>query len=643
MSNKFSLSEPRLPSVEEFKRLAFLFLIIAVLWSYLNLFLSQAIEMTTQVSRSVILPDSGLESNKSYYSLKSILRYVGGAILVAFILIQNELKHVIKPILYFDAITNSFKKNGAVLDIWKNVYKQTFANWEKYITTLFAIVIFLVLTLWSEGSDLSARSQVPIFLIGGSILTAFLLLKDELQTLFVMILKSIASPNHAREIWETSWKTVTTTVISVVIFLFFVLNAVYFPVIVNNLSMLLSFFVVGAILFSWNLMNKELSNPAIAARQVTAFGFLLALPLILYLILRLMILVRTDPSWDLTLDFMQDTAGFNITNWPDQVDIVNATRWEFYRAGMINAIRAVLVSIFFCTFVGLIVGVTRLSNNSVAASIATVYVEIFRNFPLAVLLFLTSSVLGQTLPQFREEVDFLDMAYLSNQGIWLPIPLVYSKFGLSNLYWCIVCIVFFWLFTKYEDWNGFDDSEKGIRRRIVLWTMVIAITLGLALGGGIDYPHYLKPSSSPGSWYVEGGFEITPAFIAMVTALTLYTSAHVAEIVRGSIQSLPRGQIEAAISLGLTPFQRLRLVILPQALRSMIPSLNNQYLNVWKNSSLALIVAYNDFFYVNLVIVNKVGKAVPSFLLLLVTYQAGSLLISGFMNFYNSQVTKVKI
>ena len=111
MSNKFSLSEPRLPSVEEFKRLAFLFLIIAVLWSYLNLFLSQAIEMTTQVSRSVILPDSGLESNKSYYSLKSILRYVGGAILVAFILIQNELKHVIKPILYFDAITNSFKKS----------------------------------------------------------------------------------------------------------------------------------------------------------------------------------------------------------------------------------------------------------------------------------------------------------------------------------------------------------------------------------------------------------------------------------------------------------------------------------------------------------------------------------------------------
>jgi len=643
MSSKFSLSEPRLPSVEEFKHLAFLFLIVAILWSYLNLFLSQAIEMTTQVSRSVILPSSGLESNESYYPLKSVIGYVGGAVLVAFILIRNELKHVIKPVLYFDAIINSFRKNDAVLDVWKNVYKQTFANWEKYITTLFAVIIFFMISFWSESADLSARSQVPLLIVGGSVLTAFLLLQNELQTFFIMIVKSATNPSHIREIWQTSWKAVITTFISLVLFLFFVLNAVYFPVITSNLPMLLSIFVVGVALFSWNVMNKELSNPTTAAHQATAFVFLLALPLILYFILRLMILVRTDPSWDITLDFMEETAGFNITNWPDQVDIVNATRWEFYRAGVINAIRAVLFSIFFCTVIGVIVGVTRLSNNKVASSIATVYVEIFRNFPLAVLLFLTSSVLGETLPQFREEVGFLGVAYLSNQGIWIPIPFVYSTLAISNIYWCLICIISFWLFTKYEDWDGFDDSEKAIQRRIFLWTMTIAITLGIALAGGIDYPNYLKPTSSPGSWYVDGGLEITPAFIAMVTALTLYTSAHVAEVVRGSIQSLPRGQVEAAISLGLTPFQRLRLVILPQALRSMIPSLNNQYLNVWKNSSLALIVAYNDLFYVNLVIVNKVGKAVPSFLLILITYQAGSLLISGFMNFYNSRVTKVKI
>ena len=131
--------------------------------------------------------------------------------------------------------------------------------------------------------------------------------------------------------------------------------------------------------------------------------------------------------------------------------------------------------------------------------------------------------------------------------------------------------------------------------------------------------------------------------MALIIGLTLFTASLVAEIVRGSIQALPRGQVEAAVSLGLSPYQRLRLVILPQALRSMIPLLNSQYMNVWKNSSLAIIVAYSDIFYVIFVMMNNVGKLIPLFLLLLVIYQAGSLLISGIMKFYNARVTRVKI
>ena len=150
---------------------------------------------------------------------------------------------------------------------------------------------------------------------------------------------------------------------------------------------------------------------------------------------------------------------------------------------------------------------------------------------------------------------------------------------------------------------------------------------------------------SPGSWHIaEGtGFEITPFFLAMMLGLTLFTASTVAEIVRGSIQALPRGQVEAAISLSLNPFQRLRLVILPQALRSMVPLLNNQFMNVWKNSSLAVIVAYSDIFYVILVMMNNVGKLIPLFILLLITYQVGSLAISVVMNWYNTRVTSVKI
>ena len=139
--------------------------------------------------------------------------------------------------------------------------------------------------------------------------------------------------------------------------------------------------------------------------------------------------------------------------------------------------------------------------------------------------------------------------------------------------------------------------------------------------------------SIPGTGDIERiAFEITKAFMALIIGLTLFTASVVAEIVRGSIQALPRGQVEAAVSLGLSPYQRLRLVILPQALRSMIPLLNSQYMNVWKNSSLAIIVAYSDVFYVIFVMMNNVGKLIPLFMLLLVTYQAGSLLISGIMN-----------
>ena len=128
-----------------------------------------------------------------------------------------------------------------------------------------------------------------------------------------------------------------------------------------------------------------------------------------------------------------------------------------------------------------------------------------------------------------------------------------------------------------------------------MWASAIAVSAVVVIQAGFDTTILNQRTPEPGSWLYEGGFRISIEFLLLVAGLTIFTSAIVAEIVRGSIQSLPTGQVEAAISLSLTPFQRLRLVILPQALRSMIPSLNNQYMNVWKNSSLALIVSYNDF------------------------------------------------
>ena len=236
------------------------------------------------------------------------------------------------------------------------------------------------------------------------------------------------------------------------------------------------------------------------------------------------------------------------------------------------------------------------------------------------------------------------------------VPFVSTNGGGLGAALALALLVYALSITSKVDDDGInslqiDDSESGLRKRFTIWVAAFAIAAGIALSKGISWPEYVKDWNgdgvidAPGSWHIaEGtGFEITPFFLAMMLGLTLFTASTVAEIVRGSIQALPRGQVEAAISLSLNPFQRLRLVILPQALRSMVPLLNNQFMNVWKNSSLAVIVAYSDIFYVILVMMNNVGKLIPLFILLLITYQVGSLAISVVMNWYNTRVTSVKI
>ena len=429
--------------------------------------------------------------------------------------------------------------------------------------------------------------------------------------------------------------------------------------------------------------------------------------------------------WELAYDFMVDGNTFRVNTWPFEVTPGADSRWLFYKAAIINSARVTLVSIFFCTILGIIVGVTRLSSNKLASNLATIYVEIFRNLPLAVLLFLVATQMGHQFPMGMKNIQDIGggRIYFNNQGIWFATIADYSRLligiiilgsvriflrhtsrveprllsgggkysflsrpfsklgwkfetlvadilmfsglllfiifsysffttgggGLMCLIGSLILLGSFYLYTNVDD-SGInvlfiDDTDEGIRKRLTIWLISISIAAGIAISGGFSLPDLYQPSSSPGSWRIldNTGFEITPPFLAMVLGLTLFTASVVAEIVRGSIQSLPRGQVEAAISLGLSPLQRLRLVILPQALRSMIPLLNNQFMNVWKNSSLAIIVAYNDIFYQFLVMSNNVGKVIPLFILLLITYQFGSLLISAIMNWFNARVTSVKI
>jgi His/Glu/Gln/Arg/opine family amino acid ABC transporter permease subunit len=575
--------------------------------------------------------------------------------------------------------------------------------------------------------EFSPSSQVPFFFLGGAVVAGFLLLQDNISEILLI------RPSNFSEYTSLNPRSVSawTSILVIVLFGALTLNISFVPAISSDIPAFLSAVMLVTV-FGWAwVISQERMKPSIQAHRSAALAYLALLPIIMYFLLRVLYL-QHDPDpvmqnrWEVKFDFMDKVNTFKINPWPMDVEPNYDPRWLFLKAAIINSARATLVSIFLCTILGTIIGVTRLSSNKLASTVATAYVEVFRNLPLAVLLFLISTQIGLQFPHFSEEAGFFGGAiYYSNQGIFFVT--VNSNFRLlvgivalallraylhhldrieprtistpstalgvvrrpfhslgwrveplaAELFVVASAVVFLALFLPFVSTHGggrdaaigaallvyalyvntnvdddgmnaqqIDDSESGVRKRFTIWVSALALAAGVAVSGGLSWPEYVKPSlTSPGSWTMaEGtGFEITPFFLAMIMGLTLFTASTVAEIVRGSIQALPRGQVEAAISLGLNPYQRLRLVILPQALRSMVPLMNNQFMNVWKNSSLAVIVAYTDIFYVILVMMNNVGKLIPLFILLLITYQAGSLAISAVMNWYNARVTSVKI
>ena len=583
-----------------------------VLWKYLMLFLGMSVDMSKQISLNIIIAGN---PSRTYYPLGDQVLIMGGLCLFFFTLVQNEIS----------------------LQTLRNP-----RDYKSYIATLSGVAGLVLFWAIAENMELSSRTQAPFLVIGGAFLTGFLLIQDEMRDLCTLIIESILKPRGAAEMWKNSWRDVAVSIAAISLFFISLFNlsmlGAYIPALSYDQGKLFSFLMLLTIAVWLVVMSKESAKPAIVYKRHSSMAFLLSIPLLLFLSFRILLLMRTDPTWDVNWEFMDSIANFAITNWPNQVNTFTGTRWEFHWAGVINAVRVVLISIVLCTLIGAVVGVMRLSSHKLSSGFGTVYVEIFRNMPLALLLFTVSITVGNTLPLMADEVDIAGTILVSNQGIFTP------AIDPGLLLIAALVIVLVKAYTTYSDRDGFDDSEEGLKSRFRIWVGASAVAIAIALSNGWDVPTIWKRiPESPGSWVVEGGFEITLPFICIIAGLTIYTSAIVAEIVRGSIQSLPRGQIEAGISLGLTPFQRLRLVIMPQALRSMVPALNNQYMNVWKNSSLAMVVAYNDIFYVNLVFVNKIGKAVPTFILILITYQIGSLVISAIMNWYNRRVTRVQI
>jgi len=584
---------------------------ILILWTYNTKMLNPTVDSISSMSRSFIV--DGVQQNPAYYPTTTLSSVILMIFLFFLFLTRNEILPAIKSKKY---------------------------NFSKSLAGLFITLIIIIMTSL-PGFDFSPAKGMPFILIGTPVILTLILVLEDTDLVKLFPQKSWME--------KSSFQSIHPWINSVLIFITFIsmgINISFLPpMISSDIPFFFSLILLAAALFVFFQISSESGNPLVHDRRTSTLILIIGLPLILYITTRLLFLLQNPDSvtrerWDLSWSFMDMKNTFEINAWPIQPDFPEDDRWKFLYAAIWNSSRATLLSIVFCTILGVIIGVTRLSSNKLASSLATIYVEVFRNMPLAVLLFLIMLQLGESLPLFKDEANIAGWIYYSNQGIYIPRP------ETARILMAVAIVFSLWVWGRYRDRDGVDDSQEALAKKTLIWSLVLSISLGILLTGDMSLPNYVKPNENiPGTWNIEDGsaFEISKSFMALIIGLTLFTAAVVAEIVRGSIQALPRGQIEASISLGLSSYQRLRLVILPQALRSMIPLLNSQYMNVWKNSSLAIIVAYSDIFYVIFVMMNNVGKLIPLFLLLLVIYQTGSLIISGIMNFYNARVTRVKI
>jgi general L-amino acid transport system permease protein len=300
--------------------------------------------------------------------------------------------------------------------------------------------------------------------------------------------------------------------------------------------------------------------------------------------------------------------------------------------GLLNTMRVAVIGCIVTTFLGLVLGIMRLSDNPLLSALVGGYIELVRNTPV-VLQLVFWLVVFQQLPHVREALNPLPGIYLSQRG--LKVPALDWNTGLQlALAGLAIAVAACWLTVRQARAHQFRTGQ--IRR---VWPFcagyLVLIPLALSMAG--SEPVTISVPALMG-FNFQGGATLSPEFAALTTGLVVYTAAFVAEIVRSGIQSVGRGQWEAARALGLPPGRVMRLVILPQALRVIIPPLTSQYLNLTKNSSLAIVIGYQDLFSVSNTSINQTGQAIEVIFIMMTVYLGLSLITSAAMNVYNARV-----
>jgi general L-amino acid transport system permease protein len=328
-------------------------------------------------------------------------------------------------------------------------------------------------------------------------------------------------------------------------------------------------------------------------------------------------------------DFITQPAGFAIGESVIPFDS-SESYGKAFLVGLSNTFRVAIAGIVLATLIGTAVGIGRLSRNLLVRSLSGAYVDLLRNVPVLLQLFIWYFVLTEMLPPIDEALNPLPGVFFSKNGLQFPHPeWVPGQWGTVAGF--VVGLVGVWGWAR---WVRARHDATGQTPMFVLPALVILVLATLAgwlIGGApttFDLPEKTEIN-------VVGGGAVTPEFLTVLLGLTIYTAAYIAEVVRAGIQSVPYGQHEASVSLGLTRRKELRLVQLPQALRVIIPPMTNQYLNLTKNSSLAVAVGYPDLVSISNTSLNQTGRAIECIALVMACYLTMSLLTSALMNWYN--------
>ena len=338
--------------------------------------------------------------------------------------------------------------------------------------------------------------------------------------------------------------------------------------------------------------------------------------------------------------FLKTGAGFGIISTPLIPYTEESSYGTVFLVGLVNTIIIAFVGCVLALFLGFIVGIARLSSNWLVQKVATAYIELFRNIPLLLqILFWYSAVLKplpgpRSLHKAGEEV-FLS---LNNRGLIFAEPV--GQAGMTTVWWALLAGVILTFLMRW--WAKRRQMNTGKQFPVFTVSLALIIALPLAVFFFKGSPMDFIPAEMT-RFSLKGGVTIIPEFIALLLALVVYTAAFIAEIVRAGIQSVSHGQTEAASALGVKPNHRMRLVVIPQAMRVIVPPLTSQFLNLTKNSSLATAIAYPDLFSVFAgTTLNQTGQAVEIMAMTLAVYLTLSLLTSGFMNWYNSRIKLVE-